>query len=120
MTLKIEIKTIPHTQQRYDTIGDYIDNPDGSRQILISELGNPDYEFLVAIHELIEQHLCLKRFISESSISEFDRSYRGLHRDDPGQDTNAPYHKEHMFASGIEKALCEEMGISYYKYMGVE
>lgn len=115
--MNIEIKTIKNKDQRYNTAGDYfMNNAFGIRTILVSELQNDDYEFLIAIHEAIEQHLCLKRGIDEKLITKFDMNYKGLHFDDPGQDIESPYHREHMFALGIEKLLCKEIGIDFNIY----
>jgi hypothetical protein len=110
----INIQTIPHTCQRYDTAGDYTDMRDGTiRGITVSKMENIDFEFLVAIHELIEQHLCLKRGIPESIISKFD-----IESDlaNPGESPDAPYHKEHMFADKIELLIASEMEIDINEY----
>ena len=39
----IEIKSIPHDQHRYETVGDYWDDGTGTH-IRVSEVGNEDYE----------------------------------------------------------------------------
>lgn len=111
--LSVRTNIIPHKAQRYDTAGDYIDKGQAVREIFVSFMGNRDYEFLVLLHELIEQHLCLKRGISEESISDFDMSYKG---EDPGSSEKAPYHKEHMFALKIEDLVGTELGIDPVAY----
>src|SRR2546430_1283650 len=103
MTLRISINTIPHHSHRYCTVGDYQDAPNGDRAIQVSEMNNSDYEFLVAIHEAIEQHLCLTRGVSEALITSFDKAYElkrlpGDHSE-PGDSSDAPYRKEHEFAT---------------------
>jgi hypothetical protein len=116
----ITANTIPHEDQRYDTAGDYIDLASGEvRLLFISEMGNTDYEFLVLIHELIEQHLCLKRGIPEPVIADFDIKYSGEHSENPGLDPAAPYHKEHMFAERIEEMVGKELGIDMEAYNAV-
>lgn len=122
--IDIEIKTIPHDKQRYNTIGDYFqDRGTGTQRFRVSEIGNKDYEFLVALHELIEQHLTEKRGITEESITFFDEKYeserkQGLHGpyEEPGFDPNSPYIKEHTFATKIEKLMAEELGIKWEEY----
>jgi hypothetical protein len=113
LTLKIDIQTIPHRFQRYDTIGDWTGN-ERHRMIFISEMGNNDYEFLIAFHELVEQALCLKRGITDEEVTTFDKEYtKDL---EPGASPDAPYYKEHQFATKIEKMMCKELGISWGKY----
>ena len=73
--MKIQLRTIPHTKQKYETCGNYWVDQNGVRQIRVSDMGNEDYAFLVGLHEQIEQHLCLKRGITEESISAFDIAY---------------------------------------------
>lgn len=108
--MNINIKTIPQDQQRYQTIGDYFDK-DGVTNILVSEMGNEDYEFMISVHELVEQYLCKKRGISEESITNFD--VNNLDLEDPGSSPLAPYHKEHMFALIIEGMLANQLDIDF-------
>ncbi len=120
--MDICIKTIPHTEQNYDTVGDYWTNEDGLVEFRISKIGD-DYEFLVLIHELIEQYLTKRRGITEKSICEFDVQYeeerkKGLHPKDaePGDDLKAPYRKEHKFATLLERLLAHELGVDWEEY----
>lgn len=121
--LKINIETIPHDEHRYPLIGDYWDDPDGSRQLRISEMGDPRFEFLVAMHELIEQELCRLRGIAEPDVAAFDIRFeeereRGLHgpEDEPGDAPDAPYRLEHAFACKLEQIIGDEMGIDWPAY----
>ena len=113
MALIIEIKTVPHKEQPYDTLGYYVGH-ERLRFVQVSELNNPKYEFLIAIHELIEQALCLDRHIYDAAITKFDLEFKG--DGEPGDDLNAPYHKEHVYASAVEYSLCKELGIDPKEY----
>ncbi len=119
----IHIKTIPHPEQRYPTTGDYWRGESGAEEIRVSDVGNPDYEFLVALHELVEWYLTEKRGIREEDVSAFDIQFEkeiknGAHSPhaEPGFDPRAPYKKEHMFATKIEKEIAEELGIDWETY----
>jgi hypothetical protein len=112
--VKIIIETIPHEKQRYDTCGDYWTDENGTRQFRISEMGDERYEFLVALHEMVEQELCRLRGVTESSIDDFDMSHPDL--DEPGLDPAAPYHIEHMTATEIEHWMAHEMGVDWEAY----
>ena len=121
--MQIVIKTIPSEQHRYPTCGDYWVDPDGTRQIRVSDMKNWKYELLVAVHELVEQNLCLDRGIDEKDISRFDIRFekaraKGKHSEDaePGDDPKAPYRKEHFTATNIERILAAELGIDWTKY----
>ena len=124
MGLHIYIDTIPHAEQRYPTVGDYWEDAlvsgETKREVRVSDMSNEDYEFLVAIHEQIEQHLCKKRGISEQSITDFDVKFENSRTSEslaePGNHPDAPYHKEHVFATEIERRLAEELGIDWATY----
>ena len=120
---KIIIKTIPDTHQRYNTVGDYYTDKEGNRIFTVSDMDNWKYEFLVTIHELVENALCQSRGISDEMIDAFDISFEKerLSNPDigmPGDATNAPYFKEHQFATKIEKMMAEELGVNWEKYAG--
>ena len=117
--MHINIHTIPHNTHRYETVGDYWDDEEGTN-IRVSDMGNEDYEFLVVIHELIEQYLCKKRGISEEDISKFDIKFEKNrpegNEDEPGDDQKAPYRKEHFFATTIERLIAGELGVDWKEY----
>lgn len=121
--MDITIKTIPHKEQRYPTLGDYWRDENGRQQVRISDIGNDDHAFLIAIHELVEWYLTEKRGIKEEDIKAFDEQFehertQGLHTMDQeaGFDPRAPYVKEHAFATNIERQLAQELGIEWDSY----
>lgn len=112
--MKIIVETIPHKAQRYATVGDWFDLADGTKVILVSAMGDPKMEMLVAIHELIEQALCDARRIAETNVKAFDEAYPD--HDDPGSLPAAPYHREHMFAEYIERLVAAQLGVDWDRY----
>ena len=52
--MRIHVEAIPHTQQRYETMGDWWWDPDDTLQMRVSTLPDWRYSMLIAIHELIE------------------------------------------------------------------
>jgi hypothetical protein len=121
--IDIHIKTIPHREHRYPTLGDYWRDADGKQQVRISEMGNDDYAFLIIIHELIEWYITEKRGIKEEDIKAFDEKFEqermaGLHgeKEEAGFDPRAPYVKEHTFATNIEKQIAQELGVAWEMY----
>ena len=117
--LNIDIKTIPHNRQRYPTCGDYWRDKH-KVHFRISDMKDKDYEFLIAIHELIEHHLCEQRGIDLYSIDEFDKKYEKDRKkgdvSEPGNDPKAPYYLEHQFATKIEKLIAKELGVIWDEY----
>ena len=109
------VEVIPQAKQRYPTVGDWQFNDQGALIMKISDMGNKDYEFMVAIHEAVEAWLCRKAGITQEMVDAWDMG-EGKDLEDPGSDEKAPYHRQHMLALDIEKALCDEMGINWDEY----
>lgn len=113
----LEVHVIPHDQQRYETVGDWIPG-DPARgvphKIVVSETGNETSNVACALHELVEFWLCKLRHIPECIVSDFDKRFEG---EDPGADPEAPYHEEHMTATALELAFiaaCRRPTIAEY------
>lgn len=120
--MKISIETILHEEQRYPTVGDYQTDEHGT-YVRVSDMGNEDYEFLVALHELVELYLAKKRGITDEAIDAFDMQFErdreaGLHTEDeePGDDAGCPIRKEHFFATNIERMVALELGVDWTEY----
>ena len=109
------IETIPHGLQEYDTAGNYVTDRLGMQHFTISEMGNEDYEFMVSIHEQIEEHFTRRKGIPEETITAWDIG-PGKDNDDPGSMPGAPYLNEHIFATSIERLICRELGYSWDAY----
>lgn len=118
--MNINIKTIPHNEQRYETVGDWWFDENGDLQIRVSDVGNPKYEFLVAYHELAEVMLCKDRGITTEEVDTFDKNFEANrpegNEDEPGDDPNAPYRKEHFFATSLERLVAAELNVDWNKY----
>ena len=113
-SMNIVIESIPHSEHRYSTCGDYWRDADGTLQIKVSELPDARHMLLVAIHELIEQSLCDSAGITNREIDVFDVHYAAA--GEPGDDSNAPYYKQHQIATGVERILAAEMRVDWLVY----
>lgn len=118
--MRILIETIPHNEQRYDTVGDWVIDQDGTWHINVSELpagpgSRTAYALLIGIHELVEMALCQKNGVTEADVDAFDLHYAG-DCNEPGDDFDAPYYHEHQIASGIERILAAELGVDWQEY----
>lgn len=130
--MRIIIETLPHQEQRYNTVGDWFYDEHGDLHIKISEMneirsGRPDparwneREMCLIIHELTEALLCRKAGISQDQVDEFDKRYeRSLNMqanyDEPGDHPEAPYKHQHCVATGVERIIAAELGVDWAAY----
>ncbi len=122
---KVEIQIISHNSHRYQTLGDYFLTGKRRRSVLIlaSRMQNYWHSYLIAFHEFYEWMLITKAGIEEADIMAFDLRFEGeikagLQDKDaePGEDSRAPYHQQHMLAYNAEKGLACDLGIDWDKY----
>ena len=117
---KIVLEIIPHSSQRYETVGDWKFEEDGTLKISVSEMSNGRYEQCVQVHELIEVLLCRLRGITQKQVDDFDMEYERNRKpgdeSEPGDHKDAPYRREHFFATTVERMLAAECGIDWEAY----
>lgn len=117
--MNITIKTIPHSQQRYPTVGDWwFDH--GNIEIRVSKMSDWRYEFLVGLHELVEVAFCKWLGISQKAVDRFDMTFEKKRQpgnlDEPGDDPKAPYRIPHCLASGVERIAAGVLGVCWTRY----
>lgn len=113
--MNIIIRTIPHSKQRYETVGDWqYDEVTDTLNIRVSDMGNWRYEAMVGIHEAIEAILCRDKSVSEKDVDEFDMNFDG--EGEPGNDPSAPYFSQHQAATTVEKLMCNFMDLNWDHY----
>ena len=117
---RVEISTIPHHHQPYPTVGDWRFKEDGTLTINVSNMSDGRYEMLVAVHELVEALLCRHRGITTEAVDEFDKAFEASRlpgdESEPGDHVDAPYRREHFFATNIERLLAAELGVDWATY----
>ena len=113
--MRVVIQPVQQKEQRYETIGDYFVD-DGVLQIRVTKQRDWRYEFLIALHELIEEATTRNLGIKEEDILAFDVGPVGGKSDDPGSMTEAPYHKQHVFAENVERLVAAELGVDWEEY----
>jgi hypothetical protein len=121
--MRINIETIPHPSHRYETVGDWWIDRDGTWQIRVSEMSDWRYCLLVAFHELSEMAQCEQLGIKEEDISAFDIQFEkerseGRHapEEEPGDAENAPYRKQHFIATNVERQMSDALGVNWASY----
>jgi hypothetical protein len=117
--MRITIETIPHASQRYPTVGDWMFIEPNELRIRVSEMGDWRKEAAVAVHELVEAILCRNDGVSEAAVDAFDRSFDpepDAFNQEPGDDPGAPYHRQHCFATAVERMLIAALGVSWVEH----
>lgn len=112
---RIEIEFIPQAEQRYDTCGDFFRDADDTVHFRISQMGNAAFEQAVLMHEMAEFFRCEQDGVTVEQVDAWDMG-EGKDLDEPGSDPRAPYHHQHVFATAIERAFVEGMGIDWHEY----
>lgn len=116
---EIEVWVQDHSEQRYDTAGDYWAEPKIKNplkwHVQLSEMTDWRHEFLVLIHELIEMALTTNDNIAWEDIDTFDTG-PGAESDDPGNMPEAPYHEQHVRATYIEQKIAKMLGVDWEEY----
>lgn len=118
--MNITIEVIPHESQRYPTAGDWYYDDKGNLIIRVSDMNSWKHEALIAVHELVEVLLCKNNGVSQQSVDKFDTEFE-MHRhpdndDEPGDHPDAPYVKEHCFATAVERMMAAAMGVTWSDY----
>jgi hypothetical protein len=118
--MRIVIETIPHETHRYPTVGDWFYDEDGTLRIKVSQLSDWRREMLVAIHELVEVLSCKHDGVTQAEVDKFDMEYEKARHpdnvDEPGDDVAAPYKFQHCLATGIERILAQDWGVTWSEY----
>lgn len=118
--MKIIIETVPHEEQRYETVGDWQNVNKEELHITVSKTHNWHYDALVAVHELLEALVCRDRGISQETVDAYDLLYlknppRGAPKE-AGDSFTAPYRAEHFFATTVERMLAAELKVDWEAY----
>ncbi len=117
--MNIDFKTIPHKDQRYDTVGDYQEDEHGVH-FTISEMDDGRHEMLIMVHELVEFFLVKLSGISLKSIDDFDIEFEKNRTDgnegEPGDDQRAPYFMQHQLATVVERVVAVMLGVLWKDY----
>jgi hypothetical protein len=115
--MKIIIETKPLSKMRTKTLGDWYRDARGNLHIDVAAGHKQGIkaEVSVAIHELIEVLLCEERGMGDEEVTAWDVSHPDT--DDPGMVKGAPYRKEHIAATAVEREAVRRLGLgSFAKY----
>lgn len=128
--MEVIISTVKHRDQDYDTAGNWAWEPGETLTIQVSRLPDERYEFLVALHELVEAYLCKAAGVSTEAVTRFDLAWEQVRRDspsaasaealagisEPGDDPTCPYRLEHKRATMVEQLAAEWLEVDWTAY----
>lgn len=111
---RIIIEAVSASEQRYDTVGDWLFNEQGDLVIRATGLDPITHLecLLVALHELVEAALCLNQGVPQEIVDQFDLAFEG--DGEPGDAWDAPYRRQHRFAMLVEHLMARELGQDGY------
>lgn len=110
---EISVKFINPEDQKYDTDGDYYEKKN-KWEAYISKMTDWRFAYACMLHELIEMGLTKARGVNWDAITEYDKDHP--EEVEPGLDKEAPYHKEHMDATNIERQMIKLFGLKWDDY----
>jgi hypothetical protein len=106
---------------RNEGLGDYWDNPDGSRTIKVFCKNNSrmaiNHAYACLFHEMYEHRKCEIDGVSEKDIDIFDawhlkKGFEG----EPGDHPSSIYRKQHRDAEFIERYIIDKFGEWWFDY----
>jgi hypothetical protein len=111
----LEVRTVPHATQRYDTVGDYQER-DRGRLIAFTISTMPDWrsEAAVAVHEIVEFILVTRARIKLEVIDDWDMDHPDA--EEPGDVPDCPYGLQHRFAENIERLVVAQLGLTWAQH----
>lgn len=118
----VRIEVIHHLSQRYNTCGDWFlqqRNPIAAPSyqellIRVSDTGNWKWNMALALHEFVEATLCTGATppVTAKQVDDFDIGWDAKPHlpeyDEPGDDVDAPYHKQHVDATQLEMEFFDD------------
>lgn len=118
--IDVEITTVDHTRQRFNIVGDYVEEDSGKTKLTISKFQDTRMEMITAVGELVKIFLCKSENICAEEVEDFgyafDDSRAHLDTTNPAEDVSAPNHKQHKIATRLLNVLCEELELDWNEY----
>ena len=106
---------------RLNYVGDWIEQ-NGALYVKVGNMNSVASELAVALHELVEALLCVRDGVPEWDVSEYDRKWNEREAageklaEEPGNEMDAPYHKQHESALFVERAVCSAFGLPWSQH----
>lgn len=115
---RIIVKVIDPANQRFGEVGDWFhDKEEDTVTVYVSRMVDWRSELAVAIHEVFESISCIAADIDQTDVDAFDKQFH-LENDDgePGDEKDAPYFKQHVGSTFIEKETIAQSGLAWLQH----
>ena len=99
--------------------GDWFFDEDGDLQVRVSKMSNWRRETILALHEVCEAVLCKHNGVLQEQVDRYDAEYMKRSPEtfmNAGDSPQAPYAREHGFASSVERLMATEMDTNWSDY----
>jgi hypothetical protein len=121
---KIIVEVIPANEMRYETIGDWWIDPDGTWRIQVAEFEDERHSMGIAYHELREMMTSWVKHVQEPEVTKFDLWFEEETKagripdtlDEPGNHPKCPYNSEHQKATSDEMGLMTDLDCNWWEY----
>jgi hypothetical protein len=118
--MNVFIKPIPHKEHRYPTCGDWWFDENRDMQIRVSQELPDASQQLVALHEYAEALMCRANGVTQKDVDDFDMNFEANRKPDdesePGDHVEAPYCREHGFATALERMVATHIGVGWMEH----
>lgn len=86
--------------------------------VKVSNMSDWRREMILAMHEVVEAILCKHNGVTQEQVDDFDKLYQKSHDSDieAGDAVDAPYRREHCFATAVERMMAAEMDVDWGDY----
>lgn len=108
----LSFAVIPLAQMRMHDVGDWLVSPSGTISVIVADTGSRRYNFLIGLHEAIEAKLCVRHGITQQEVDDWDTKFPML----GGDSVLAPYHREHVWATRVERIVAILLGVRWQAY----
>lgn len=117
--MNIIIKVIPNNEHRPGISGaDWYFDQAGDLQVRVSKMSDWRYETCLGIHEAVEAVLCKHNGVTVAQVDAFDQPFEDVKDNvtNVGDKTDAPYRREHSFATAAERIVAAELDVPWQEY----
>ncbi len=117
--MNINVQTIDNKDHRPNITGaDWWYDDNGDLQVRVSKMSDPRYEAALILHETFEAILCRFAGVTHQQVDAFDIPYEATHdkKCNAGDEPDAPYFKQHGYATAAERIFTTACGVEWLKY----
>lgn len=124
--MQIDFRVIAYSEMRYPTCGDYWEEGDVTHY-RVAQLSDTKYEWLIFLHEFVENSLRQFAGVPTQEIDDYDIAYEASRQhgiahcgcqiqEEPGMDKHCPVYWQHRIADIVERTAALALGVDWVAY----